>query len=392
MTFERMAAWAGIKGLALLASADFTHPQWRDLTKRKLEPAGNGFYRLKRPVRSGDPFLKEFAPAPGAVHFVLSAELSFIYAEKGITRKVHLVVLAPDGETVDKIRRRLGKIGNLRSDGRPILGLSAALFARIIADIDPRCLIIPAHVWTPWFSLFGSKSGFDSIEECFGEMTPFIAALETGLSADPRMTRRVSSLDRFALVSNSDAHSPAKIGREANAFDTDFSYQGLADALKSGDPAKFLYTVEFFPQEGKYYADGHRKCGVARIPGKSRRRPARCPICGKALTPGVLRRVEELADREETVPRIPVRYLVPLEEIIAAAGGRKSAALSVRESYLRLIRAFGNEHRILTEVPPAELRRLGPERIALGIERVREGKVRVIPGFDGLYGQALIFR
>jgi uncharacterized protein (TIGR00375 family) len=394
MTFEALAAWARIKGIALLGTADFTHPEWWALTKRKLEPAGNGFFRLKKTARPGNGFLREFTLDSDTVQFVLSAELSFIYTEKEKTRKIHLVVLAPGRETVEKISRRLEKIGNLRSDGRPILGMSAALFVRMIADIDPRCLVIPAHVWTPWFSLFGSKSGFDSIGDCFEDMTPFIPALETGLSADPRMIRRVSDLDRFSLVSNSDAHSPGKIGREANAFDTDFSYQGLATALKSGNPAKFLYTVEFFPEEGKYYADGHRKCGIVRVPGKSRKKETRCPVCGKALTPGVRRRVEELADRpERPAPdtRIPSLYLVPLEEIIGAACGRSPGCASVRELYFRFIREFGNEHRILTEIPGAELRRLGPERIALGIERVRSGKVRVSPGYDGLYGRVQIF-
>lgn len=392
MTFETLAAWANVKGLALLATADFTHPEWRALMRRKLEPAGNGFFRLKKAVRPRDAFEKEFAPAPDAVHFVLSTELSFVYADKGKTRRIHLIVLAPDGETVDKIRRRLGKIGNLRSDGRPILGMSAARFVRMVADVEPSCLIIPAHIWTPWYSLLGSKSGFDSVEECFGDTAPFIAALETGLSADPSMIRRVSRLDRFALISNSDAHSPAKMGREATAFDADFSYRGLESALKSGNPAKFLYTVEFYPQEGKYYADGHRKCGISRLPGKSRSKsPAKCPACGKILTPGVRRRVDELADRPVAESRVPARYLVPLEEIIAAAGERIPGASSVRDTYLRLIRELGNEHRILTEVPTAELRRLNLDRIALGIERVREGKVRIFPGYDGLYGKVRIF-
>ncbi|MHB8054521.1 MAG: endonuclease Q family protein [Candidatus Aminicenantales bacterium] len=392
MTFETLAAWANVKGLALLGTADFTHPDWWNLTKRKLEPAGNGLFRLKKPERRGNAFLREFSRASDAVHFLLSAEISFVYAEKEKTHRIHLVVLAPGRETVEKIRRRLGKIGNLRADGRPVLRMSAARFTRMIADIDPRCLVIPAHIWTPWFSLFGSKSGFDSIEDCFGDMTSFVAALETGLSADPRMIRRVSALDRFSLVSNSDAHSPAKIGREANAFDTDFSYPGVAAALKSGDPAKFLYTVEFYPEEGKYYADGHRKCGVVLVPGKSRKKETRCPVCGKALTPGVRRRVEELADRPAADARVPSRYLVPLEEIIGAARGQNPGCASVREDYFRLIREFGNEHRILTEVPTAEIRRLGPERIALGIERVRSGKARVSPGYDGFYGRVQIFR
>lgn len=391
MILETLAAWAAVKGLALLAAADFTHPEWRKELKRKLEPAGNGFFRLRKGVRREDAFGKEFAPAHDAVHFILSTELSFVYAEKEKTRRIHLVVLAPDFKTVDRIRRRLEKIGNLRSDGRPVLGMSAALFARMIADIEPCCLVIPAHIWTPWYSLLGSKSGFDSVEECFAGMAPFITALETGLSADPRMIRRVSSLDRFALISNSDAHSPARISREAISFNTEFSYHGLRNALMRPDPVNLLYTVELYPQEGKYFADGHRRCGIVRLPGKSRKSPARCPVCGKALTPGVRRRIDELADRQEVEPRIPAKHLVPLEEIIAAAAGRPPGSPPVRETYLRLIREYGNEHRILTEVPPADLRGAGMEKTAEGIRRVREGKIRVSPGYDGLYGRVQVF-
>ena len=235
------------------------------------------------------------------------------------------MLLAPDFESVERVNSRLQAVGNLVSDGRPILGLDVRLFCRMVADAAPRAVVIPSHIWTPWFSLFGANSGFDAIEECFEEMTPSIFALETGLSSDPPMNWRLSALDRFALVSNSDAHSPSKIGREANAFDTDFSFRGLIDALRTNDPAKFLYTVEFFPEEGKYHYDGHRKCGVVSAPRESLKTGDLCPKCGKKLTIGVLHRVEELADREAgggRPGRIPYKSLIPLNEVIAEAVGK----------------------------------------------------------------------
>ena len=250
----------------------------------------------------------------------------------GKVRKVHLLLLAPDLESVEKIDTKLAGVGNLRSDGRPILGMDVRLFLKMIADTCPRCAVIPSHIWTPWFSLFGANSGFDAIEECFEEMTPFIFALETGLSSDPPMNRRLSALDRYALVSNSDAHSPSKIGRESNVFDTDFSYAGLIGALKSKDPSKFLHTVEFFPEEGKYHYDGHRKCGIVFSPGESLAHNDICPKCGKRLTIGVMHRVEELADRSSDVEapfRTPYLSLVPLNEIVAEALGKTPDCQSV---------------------------------------------------------------
>jgi uncharacterized protein (TIGR00375 family) len=272
--------------------------------------------------------------------------------------------------------------------------MDAADFVRMAADADPNCLIIPAHIWTPWFSLFGSRSGFEAIEECFEEMTPFILALETGLSSDPAMCRRISGLDRFALISNSDAHSPGNIGREASAFDTDFSYSGLREALRQNNPEKFLYTVEYFPEEGKYYADGHRKCGLVVSPKNALWRGQVCPVCHNRLTAGVRHRIDDLADRSErTAGRkgIPFRHLVPLREIIAEACGRGPGCKTVAETYFRFIRAFGDEHSILTEIPTNELRRMKPERVAEGIERVRRGRIDITPGYDGVYGRVRLF-
>lgn len=394
MIFDNLAYWAKVKGISLVATGDFTHPEWLFLTKQKLEPAGNGFFRLKSIKAPANGFLQNISLSPDDVHFLLSTEISFIYSKQGRVRKIHLLVLAPDLEAVEKINQRLSGLGNLRADGRPILGIDAKLFVKIVAELCPRCVIIPSHIWTPWFSLFGANSGFDSVEECFEEMTPFIFALETGLSSDPPMNWRLSTLDRYALVSNSDAHSPSRLGREANVFDTDFSYQGLVAALKTRDPRRFLYTIEFFPEEGKYHYDGHRKCNVVLSPRESRRTNNFCPRCGKKLTVGVLHRVEELADREpDQIPpdKIPFKNLIPLNEIIAEALGKTPECHSVWETYFRFIHEFGNEQRILSEVPIQELARLQPEKISIGVERMRKGLVHIEPGHDGFYGRISLF-
>jgi len=394
MTFDNLAYWAKIKGISLLASSDFTHPEWFFLTKEKLEPAGNGFFRLKHILPPANGYLKGISVKPDDILFVLSTEISFIYSKKGKVRKIHILLLAPDFESVEKINSRLSGLGNLRSDGRPILGLDAKQFVHIVADLCPRCVVIPSHIWTPWFSLFGANSGFDAIEECFEEMTPFIFALETGLSSDPPMNWRLSALDRYALVSNSDAHSPPRLGREANVFDTDFSYKGLVDALRSKNPDRFLHTIEFFPEEGKYHYDGHRKCGVVFSPKESLLHKDICPKCGKKLTIGVMHRVEELADREEGARpplKVPYKNLIPLNEVIAAAIEKTPECQSVWDIYFRLVHEFGNEHAILTETPIPDLARFQPERISQGIARMRKGAVRIAPGHDGFYGQINLF-
>jgi uncharacterized protein (TIGR00375 family) len=395
MTLDALAHWARVKGIRLLATGDFTHPEWLFLMKEKLEPDGNGFLRFRNGVQPPEnDYLKSFASPERDVYFILSTEISFIYSKMGKVKKVHLILLAPDFESVEKINNKLAGIGNLRSDGRPILGMDVKAFVRMVAETCPRCVVIPAHIWTPWFSLFGANSGFDSIEQCFEEMTPFIFALETGLSSDPPMNRRLSALDRFTLVSNSDAHSPTKIGREANVFDTDFSYAGLIAALKARDPARFLNTVEFFPEEGKYHFDGHRKCGVVFSPRESMAHGDICPKCGKKLTIGVMHRVEELADRgpdDELPEGIPHLNLIPFNEIIAEALGKTPECQSVWEVYFRFIREFGNEYAILTEVPLSDLSRLAPEGVGQGIERMRKGLVRITPGHDGFYGVVRLF-
>jgi uncharacterized protein (TIGR00375 family) len=394
MILDTLAYWAKIKGVRLLATGDFTHPEWLFLSKGKLEPEGNGFFRLKKIIPPENDHLRHFPVQPRDMSFILSAEISFIYSKLGKVRKIHILVLAPDFESVDKINGQLSGIGNLRSDGRPILGLDAKDFVKIVARHAPECMVIPAHIWTPWFSLFGANSGFDTLEECFEEMTPFIFALETGLSSDPAMNRRLSKLDKYSLISNSDAHSPSKIGREANVFDTDFSFAGLKEAIKSKDPEKFLYTVEFYPEEGKYHYDGHRKCNVVLSPRETISHNGICPKCGKKLTIGVMHRVEELADQEaenSILPRVPFKNLIPLNELIAQAIDKSGDCRSVWDIYFRFIKEFGNEQRILTEVPIEDLGRLAPERVGQAVDRMRRGQVKIIPGHDGCFGRISLF-
>ena len=394
MILDKLAHWAKIKGIQLLATGDFTHPEWLFLIREKLESTGNGFFRLKNIIEPENEDLRLISVSPDDVSFILSTEISFIYSKKGKVRKIHLLILAPDFESVDKLNRKLSGLGNLRSDGRPILGLDAKTFVKIVADLCPRCVVIPSHIWTPWFSLFGANSGFDSIEECFEEMTPFIFALETGLSSDPPMNWRLSCLDKYALVSNSDAHSPSRIGREANVFNTDFSYKGLVEAIKNKNPDRFLYTIEFFPQEGKYHFDGHRKCGVVFSPKETMQNRYLCPQCGKKLTVGVMHRVEDLADRKEIDAnplRVPFKNLIPLNEIIAQAIDKTAACKSAWDIYFHFIREFENEHKIMTEIPIQELDRVNPEKVSYGVERLRNGMVKIEPGHDGCYGKINLF-
>jgi uncharacterized protein (TIGR00375 family) len=394
MTLDTLAHWSKVKGISLMATGDFTHPEWLFLAKENLIPTGNGFFQLKNLIPSHNEYLQSFSVSPKDVSFILSTEISFIYSKKGRVRKIHILLLAPDFDSIEKINARLSGIGNLRSDGRPILGLDAKDFVKMVTSQCPRCVVIPAHIWTPWFSLFGANSGFDIIEDCFEEMTPHIFALETGLSSDPAMNWRLSQLDNYALISNSDAHSPSRIGREANVFDTDFSYNALIQAIKRKDPEKFLYTVEFFPEEGKYHYDGHRNCDVVFSPEETKQHKGLCPQCGKKLTIGVMHRVSELADREPgqfPSMSIPYKNLIPLNEIIAQAIGKTAGCKSVWDIYFRYIHEFGAEHTILTEVPISQLMLMNSEKIALGIERMRQGKVKIIPGHDGTYGIINLF-
>ena len=378
--------WARRKGIAVVGTGDCTHPAWREELREVLVDDGSGLYALREGAR-----LADAAPGP-APRFALTGEISSIYKKDGRTRKVHNVVLLPSLEAADRFAARLEKVGNIRSDGRPILGLDSRDLLEILLECDERAVLIPAHIWTPHFSLFGAFSGFDAIEECFGDLTGEIHALETGLSSDPPMNWRVSALDRYLLVSNSDAHSPAKLGREANLLAACDSYDSLRHALRTGEG--FLGTVEFFPEEGKYHWDGHRACRVCLQPEEAAALGGKCPVCGKRLTTGVEHRVLELADRPEgTRPASarPFERLVPLAETIGAALGVSGDSAKAQALYEALLGAVGTEFAILREAPTEDIRAVAGELAAEAVRRVRAGQVRLEPGFDGQYGHVTIF-
>ena len=384
---EELAQWAQKKGLSVISTGDFTHPAWFNEIKEKLVPDGNGAYRLKSDIekkilRSGTP-----------VKFILSVEISTIYKKGDKTRKVHHVVFAPDIETAGKFRNKLDAIGNINSDGRPILGLDSRDLLEIALESGKDTFLIPAHIWTPWFSVLGSKSGFDSIDECYGDLAGHIFAAETGLSSDPEMNWTVSSLDKYRLVSNSDAHSPSKLAREATVFDTDPDYYSILKALKTGDG--YVGTVEFFPEEGKYHGDGHRKCNVCLTPDETLKHNGLCSVCGKPLTIGVLNRVNELADRKtgEFIPETAgkVFSLVPLQEILAEICGVGAQSKKVVLEYESLIQKLGSELSILQDVPIDEISKVHSSVLAEGISRLRKGQVIKHAGYDGEYGVIRLF-
>ena len=377
---ENLDKWAKIKGIQVLGTGDFTHPEWFQELKEKLEPAEPGLFKLKN--------------SNSETRFVLTSEISCIYSKGGRVRKIHIVVFAPSFEIVEKINTQLGWIGNLKSDGRPILGLDSKELAKIVLNISKDCLIVPAHIMTPWFGIFGSKSGFDSIEECFEDYSKYIYALESGLSADPAMLWRIPDGRKLTIISNSDAHSGPKLGREANVFNTELDYFSIMEAIKSKNPEKFLYTIEFHPEEGKYHYDGHRNCGISLSPLESKKYSNICPHCGKPMTIGVLSRVEKLADKPEGFKPdgvIPFKSLVPLEEIIAESLGQNTGTKQVEAEYKNLIEKFGQEFKILLDISKTDLESATLPKIAEGIMRVREGKVSVEPGFDGVFGKVRIF-
>jgi len=427
MTLEELDRWADDKGILVMATGDFTHPEWLKEIKEKLEPAEPGLFKLKPQYKK-----QTIKGTSAETRFFLSTEVSSIYSRGGRVYRIHNLIFAPDIETVEKINTQLSWIGNLKSDGRPILGLDCRELVKIVVGTNEKCAVVPSHIWTPWFSLFGSMSGFDSIEECFGEYSKYIFAGESGLSSDPGMNWRLSQLDNIAIISNSDSHSFQRIGREANIFDTELSYDGIIEAIKNGIPATrinidkntdknglistnpcshqrksvFLATIEFFPEEGKYHFDGHRLCGVVFSPEETKKHNGICPKCGRRLTIGVMNRVEKLADRStiesETKGfyqsydnRVPFYNLIPLDEIIAEAYGLGVAAKKVKEEYENLIKIFGSELKILLEVNDEEMK--GPpaggvdNKIRQGIKAVREKRLKIRPGFDGEYGKISIF-
>lgn len=396
---EELYRWAVYKGVTLVGTGDFTHPAWRKELKEKLEPAEEGLYQLKKEFCPSLEVIGEPTYAPEwqsfLVRFIISGEISTIYKKAGRVRKIHHLILLPSLEAAEELSRRLEQLGNLESDGRPILGLDSRHLLELVLEVCREALFIPAHIWTPHFSLLGANSGFDSPEECFEDLTEYIYALETGLSSDPPMNWRLSGLDSFLLVSNSDAHSPRNLAREANLFQTDLSYPAIYRALKERDPEAFLGTIEFFPEEGKYHYDGHRACRVRFKPAETRTAGGICPVCGRRLTVGVLHRVEELADREEGVrppDARPYQSLVPLPEVIASALGVGVSSKQVIQRYFSLLRHLGPELLILREAPLEEIARVAGPLVAEAVRRMREGEIEVQPGFDGEYGKIILLK
>ena len=371
-----LTKWAKLKGIGLMGTGDFTHPLWFHELSDRLRPTGTGLY-----THDGQ-------------HFLLTTEVNTLFYKHGRAKNVHHVLFAPSLETVERLNRELAQFGDLGSDGRPLLSMEAWRLVEIVLGVEPRSLVVPAHAWTPHFAIFGSNSGFDSVEECFEHQAKNIFVLETGLSFDPAMNWRLSKLDRNALISNSDSRSARRIGREANVFNCELDYHELVTALKTKDASKFLYTVEFFPEEGKFHFDGHRKCNLRLSPKETKQQGFRCPVCGRPVTVGVMHRVEKLADRPEgakPATAIPYKHIVPLEEIIADALEVGVGTQAVEREYLNLIDRCGTEFAVLLKTPEEELRKAAPARIVDGIIRMRSGQVQVEPGYDGEYGKVKLF-
>ncbi len=388
---EHLAFWAARKGVSVLATGDFTYPEWFDEIREKLVPAEPGLFRLRKEIAAD---VEKDLPgaSAGETRFLLQVEISTIYKRGDRCRKVHHLLYAPDMESADRIRQELDKRGNIRSDGRPILGLDSRELLDITLSAGEGTFLVPAHIWTPWFSVLGSKSGFDSIEACYGELASEIFALETGLSSDPPMNWRVSGLDRFRLISNSDLHSPSKIGREACVFDTDRDYFAMREALRTGKG--YEGTVEFFPEEGKYHADGHRKCETRLTPEETAKHKGLCPVCGKPVTVGVSYRVAELADKQlgrKPKGAAPFRSLIPLTEVLSELRGTGPATKGVLALYESLLQRLGPELMILQELPLDRIEKEASLVLAEAIGRMRSGKVIRQAGYDGEYGVIRLF-
>ncbi len=391
LNLESLYQWAQIKGIDVVGTGDFTHPQWFQELTQKLVPDGRGFFRLKHPPSKFTWLGSNHHISD--VRFCLTTEVCCIYKYNNQVRKNHHLLYAPDFTTVATINKKLAAFGKLASDGRPILKLSSRDLLEMVLEASDRAYLIPAHIWTPWFSTLGSKAGYNGIEACFRDLTPHIFALETGLSSDPAMNWRLSSLDRYTLVSNSDAHSPQKLGREANLLDTDLTYDAMFGALQTRQG--FLGTLEFFPEEGKYYLDGHRKCGICVEPSAPQIRQEMCPVCGNPLTIGVLHRVEELASRSK--PQRPqgapsFEYIIPLPEIISEIQGIGPNSKGVQQQYQKIIAQFGNELFFLRKASQEDIQKhLGPVYVE-AIRRLRSQQVIRTPGYDGVYGTIRVFQ
>jgi len=386
LNLERLWEWGQMKGIRVVGTGDCTHPGWLDELERSLVPAESGLFRLSEEPAS--------SPVPEScraeLSFMLSGEISCIYRKGGRTRRVHCLILLPDLAAAHRLNLQLARVGNLCSDGRPTLKLDASVLLAMLLDASPDALLIPAHAWTPHFSVFGAFSGFDSLYDCFGDLTPHIHAIETGLSSDPAMNWRISALDGITLVSNSDAHSAAKLGREATVFDTEISYRGIREGVAGGKGV--VSTIEFFPEQGKYHADGHRACGVRLTPAQTIANGYRCPSCGGKVTVGVLHRLEMLADRGEGARpehAPPFRSVIPLIDMIGGALGVGCASKRAQALYFELLRRIGNEFHVLLEAPLQEIA-ASSLPLARGIGRMRLGEVEIDPGYDGKFGTVTI--
>jgi uncharacterized protein (TIGR00375 family) len=390
---ESLHRWAQLKGITVVGTGDCIHPGWLAELQEKLQPAEPGLYVLKSDLAKP---VDETVPkgCRSEVRFLLSTEISTIYKKNERTRKVHNLVFLPDMETARRLQAALARIGNIQSDGRPILGLDAKELLRIVKETSDAAVLVPAHAWTPHFSVLGAKSGFDSLEECFEELTPLVPAIETGLSSDPPMNWRLSALDPFRLISNSDAHSPIKLMREANVFDTDLSYWSIISAISEPDSPSFLGTLEFFPEEGKYHYDGHRACSVRMAPEDTKRNLGRCPECNSRVTIGVMHRVEELADHPPGRRPLQARSfssLIPLMEIIAEVERIGVSSKKVSTIYMDLLSRLGNEYHVLMESEIRNIRQAGSVLLGEAISRMRTGQISIYPGYDGEFGTIRVF-
>jgi uncharacterized protein (TIGR00375 family) len=391
-TIEGLYFWGKLKGINVIGTGDFTHPEWFAEFREKLIPTEGGLFQLDPAIAAE---IDKTLPATvrnNLIRFLPTVEIATIYSKGGKVRKLHQLVVMPSFEAVSRLNTQLERIGNLKADGRPILGLDSKELLRLSLEADPDGLYIPAHIWTPWFGMFGSKSGFDTITEAFEELSPEIKAIETGLSSDPFMNWRLSQLDGITITSHSDAHSPQKLGREATVVYVEPSYSEVIGAIKTNDE-RLRGTIEFFPEEGKYHADGHRACNVRCTPAETKAYGGMCPKCAKPLVVGVDYRVDEIADRplDNQTTRKQVEYIVPLGEVIAELHGTKSTAgKAVSAEYTKLIAALGDEFSILRNIPLSAIQAVAPHA-AVAIERIRQGNVHRDPGYDGVFGTIRVF-
>lgn len=386
LELSKIAAACELRGIDIVSTGDFTHPKWFESIKNELVEDTEGVYQLKQ--------------SESKTRFLIGTEVASIKKHKEKTRRVHHLIFSPNIETSEKFNTYLNRRGfNLRSDGRPILGLTSKEILQIMLEVDPRMVMIPAHAWTPWFGIFGSKGGYTTLEEAYDELAPHINAIETGLSSDPLMNWRLSMLDTITLISNSDAHSPQKLGREANILqfenEEEITYAEIMRIIREGDKKKFVSTIEFYPEEGKYHFDGHALCQFSCTPEQTKKLKGLCPKCKKPLVIGVMNRIDELADRDEKMARahvgIPYQSIVPLPEILADVFGVGVVSKRVQNQYESLLRSLGSEFSILLTVSKEKIEQASTSEIAEAIERVRSGNIFVRPGYDGVFGVVKVF-